>query len=239
MELLCGGMILDSKALKKRHLFLAIILGILFPIVLLISAIEVASFDKVFFMSQIEANEVVKNTGIHEDDMEMVVDEIYSFLRGTRETFDIQARLHTESPVSIFNEQDIVHMEDVRDLLNSALIVRNIGGLICLLSFVSLLKWDTRLILKGLLWGSLGFIGIVGLIGIGFVLDFDGAFTLFHELVFSNDLWIMDPKTDVLIWIVPTPFFFNLIIRILAYTMIPLLITGLTSGLVLKFKTKN
>lgn len=39
---------------------------------------------------------------------------------------------------------------------------------------------------------------------------FHRRFWIFHELIFTNDLWLLDPKTSVLINIVPEPYFIHL-----------------------------
>lgn len=223
--------------------FLSIIIGILFPLIVLITAIEWASFDKSFFMNQVEENNVVKNTGIAEADMESVVDEILSYLRGTRSDFDIKAHITekgitSSAPVSIFNEQEMTHMGDVRALLNSALTIRNIALLLFLIALVFLLKDNRRLLIKGLFYGSAISLVIILIIGGIFTLNFDGAFTLFHQLFFFNNLWIMNPNTDLLIWIVPGPFFFNLIARMVLYAVIPLGITAIGTGIILLKKKK-
>ncbi|MGL4606511.1 MAG: TIGR01906 family membrane protein [Eubacteriaceae bacterium] len=223
---------------SRVKVFLGILLGVFFPLIILVTAIEVASFDKVFFMKQIESNHVVENTKINEEDIETVIDEIYAFLRGNKEDFDIQARLLNSSErVSIFNEQEIVHMEDVRNLLDIALLFRNIAGLISLGIFIYLFKKERMILLRSFFWGSLIFLGILGIIGGYFLLDFNGAFTLFHQIAFSNNLWIMNPDTDLLIWIVPEPFFLSLINRIIIYTIVPLLLVCLSTGIYLKGKT--
>ena len=236
MDLLCGGITLN----KKTKLF-AVIIGVLFPIIILISAIEMAALDKAFFMDQVEKNNVVKNAGIYEPDMESVVNDILGYLRGERADFDIQARITvngvaSETAVSIFNEQEIIHMKDVLSLLNLALFIRNLALVLFLIAFVCLLKWNRWAIIKGLFWGSTLSLGIILIIGGFFYLNFDGAFTLFHQLVFSNDLWLMNPKTDRLIWIVPGPFFFNLIIRMVLYAILPLALTGIGTGMLFKKK---
>lgn len=225
--------------MDKKTLLFSIIIGILFPLIILISAVETASFDKAFFMRQVEENEVVKNTGIVQPDMESVVNEILSYLRGERADFDIKARTdQSGKPVSIFNEQEMVHMDDVRDLLNQALALRNLGIILFLIAFLCLLKWDPMAIIKGLFYGSV--ISLVIILGIGllFATRFDQTFTLFHQLFFSNDLWIMNPKTDLLIWIVPGPFFFNLITRMVMYAVASLSITSIGTGIVL-YKNRN
>ena len=50
-------------------------------------------------------------------------------------------------------------------------------------------------------------------------LNFDAAFTLFHKLLFRNDLWLLDPRTDVLIRICPESMFMDMGIRIAAYSL--------------------
>lgn len=226
---------------KKR--FIAIIIGILLPLIVLITAIEFASFDKNFFMNQVKENNVVKNTGIAEADMESVVDEILSYLRGTRTDFDIKAHLTekgitSSAPVSIFNEQEMVHMDDVRALLNMTLTIRNIALLIFFIASVYLLKNSKTALIKGLFYGSAIALVIILTIGGIFTFNFDGTFTLFHQLFFFNDLWLMDPNTDLLIWIVPGPFFFNLIARMVLYAVIPLALTGIGTGILLFKKNR-
>ena len=38
-------------------------------------------------------------------------------------------------------------------------------------------------------------------------IDFDGAFVFFHRALFDNDLWLLDPATDLLIRICPESMF--------------------------------
>ena len=47
---------------------------------------------------------------------------------------------------------------------------------------------------------------VVGILGI-FLVFFDYFFILFHKISFSNDLWILNPKTDYLIMMFPENFF--------------------------------
>ena len=45
--------------------------------------------------------------------------------------------------------------------------------------------------------------------------DFNKYFTIFHQIFFSNDLWLLDPGTDRLVNIFPEEFFAYTAIRIL------------------------
>ena len=38
-------------------------------------------------------------------------------------------------------------------------------------------------------------------------IDFDSLFILFHKVAFTNDLWLLNPQTDLLIRLMPIEFF--------------------------------
>lgn len=45
------------------------------------------------------------------------------------------------------------------------------------------------------------------ILGIPFLIDFSRSFVIFHEIAFSNDYWIFDPRIDPVIKILPEWFF--------------------------------
>ena len=60
---------------------------------------------------------------------------------------------------------------------------------------------------------------IVGLAGIASLFDFSALFTQLHFLSFSNDLWMLDPRSDRLIQLFPLGFFFDAAVRIAVQTV--------------------
>lgn len=50
-------------------------------------------------------------------------------------------------------------------------------------------------------------IALAGAILLMTLVDFSSAFEKFHKIFFTNDLWILDPRTDVLIQMLPQIFF--------------------------------
>ena len=72
----------------------------------------------------------------------------------------------------------------------------------------------------------------LALFGIWAAVDFGSAFTFFHHLLFTNDLWLLDPATDLLIRICPSGMFANLGLRIALRAAVillglPLLLTAI------------
>lgn len=56
--------------------------------------------------------------------------------------------------------------------------------------------------------------------GILFILiqtNFSYYWDLFHHIFFDNDLWLLDPKTDIMIQMVPQPFFYSAVTRVIVY----------------------
>ena len=55
----------------------------------------------------------------------------------------------------------------------------------------------------------------VAVIAAACVRDFSATFTLFHELIFTNKLWLFDEGTDYMIRMLPEGFFSDMAFRIL------------------------
>ena len=67
-----------------------------------------------------------------------------------------------------------------------------------------------RLFLQGAGWGLAGFFGIAVVLGIWAAVDFDGLFVAFHRVAFPQGGWVLDPRTDLLIRLMPVSFFIRL-----------------------------
>ena len=90
-----------------------------------------------------------------------------------------------------------------------------IGIIVISLIILVLIKADLLWLMPRMVCAGAGlfFLIIAALAGI-ISTDFTRYFTIFHEIFFNNDLWILDPRTDLLINIVPEPFFVDTAARI-------------------------
>ncbi len=157
------------------------------------------------------------------DDLLDVTDQMMAFLRGKREDLHVYTTMGGEYR-EFFNDREIAHMEDVRGLFIGGLWLRRIGILITLCFAALAYFWGRksaertealkRLIPKSLCIGT-GAVFAVALALIGIIsTDFSKYFIVFHKIFFNNDLWVLDPRTDMLINIVPEGFFFDTAARI-------------------------
>ena len=65
-------------------------------------------------------------------------------------------------------------------------------------------RWFSLRAMQGTLLTLLAAVTVLAVVA---VIDFDALFILFHKVAFTNDLWLLDPRTDMLIRLMPTDFF--------------------------------
>ena len=67
---------------------------------------------------------------------------------------------------------------------------------------------------------ALVFLGIIvfGALLLWGLIDFDGLFTAFHRIAFTNEGWLLDARTDLLLRLMPVDFFIALAAKILLWT---------------------
>jgi integral membrane protein (TIGR01906 family) len=136
----------------------------------------------------------------------------------------------------LFNEREIVHMEDVQKLMQAVFRVGALAGLYAALCAAGMLLWRRGAALRPLgrllLWGAgLTFGGLVLVASLSLV-DFSELFVRFHELSFRNDFWMLDPRTDYLVILFPEGFWLDVTLRIAAMTAGEAAVIGI-AGLVL------
>jgi integral membrane protein (TIGR01906 family) len=126
---------------------------------------------------------------------------------------------------AFFNERELKHMEDVRGwvrLLGSAQRVSLVYGIIFVAASLLLLRTGAvGRIGVCLVAGGVLAIAVVLLVGVIAMVDFADFWTrVFHPLFFSNDFWLLDPRTDHLIQMVPFGFWRNTAITLVLRSML-------------------
>lgn len=83
------------------------------------------------------------------------------------------------------------------------------------------------------------FFGLAGCLGVMVASDFNKYFFLFHEIFFNNDLWLLDPATDLMIRMLPEEFFADMLIRIGSIFVGMLAVLFVISAIVLCLQKMN
>lgn len=197
-------------------------------ITILITAVEIAVYaDMSFYEKEYQEYNVEQDVNMHMEDIMIVTDEMMQYLRGNRDDLLIQVPIDGTIDY-FFNEKEIAHMEDVRDLFIGGIYLRWICLAILLVSVLLLIigkvNWSFVLA-RSIEIGLVLFSVITLLLAAVVSINFTKAFTKFHEIFFSNDLWLLDPNTDRLINILPEGFFVDTAIRIgIIFTIMILII---------------
>lgn len=116
-------------------------------------------------------------------------------------------------PMALFNQREIVHLKDVKDLIHLDYTVA-LGTLVYALAFAGIsLAWHRkrywRSLARAAVWGSGITLGLMLLLALGSLFNFDQLFLQFHLLSFSNDFWQLDPARDYLIMLFPQGFWYD------------------------------
>jgi len=135
------------------------------------------------------------------------------------------------APTSVFNEREILHMNDVRGLIQGIRVIQFATlAYVLVIGAVAALIWQRggRAALSRMFLLSTAItIGIGVVAGVVTYLWFDQLFLLFHEISFHNNYWQLDPRTDHLIQMFPFEFWYN---AMLTVTLRVVLVTSVLGG---------
>ena len=204
--------------MKLLHYLLGILSAFCLIFILLITSVEaVVYWNPGYFEKEYEKYQVLDNLpAMTMEDLLDVTDEMMDYLRGEREDLHVTTTLDGQQR-EFFNAREIAHMEDVRDLFVGAIFLRRvcIGAVILSLVLLALLKARlSRVLPASLCLGTGLFFALIAALAAIISTDFTKYFVIFHHIFFDNDLWILDPRTDLLINIVPEGFFMDTAARI-------------------------
>lgn len=203
--------------MKLLHNVLGILCGFALMIILLITSIEAVTYwTPGYYEKEYAKYGVLNDVHMKMDDLLDVTDEMMAYLRGSREDLHVPTIVDGQ-PREFFNDREIAHMEDVRGLFLGGLALRRIslGLIVACVILLLLLKADIRRVLpKMICIGSALFFAVLAVLAGIISMDFNQYFIMFHHIFFNNDLWMLNPDTDLLINIVPEPFFMDTAARI-------------------------
>lgn len=201
---------------------LAIIAMFALIIALLLTSFQVAIYgdpEYKFYEKEYAKYNVTESLNMKMEDVMVVTEYMMDYLIGKEAELSIVTDVDGETQ-DFFNEQDRLHMWDVQNLFIGGLRIRT--GLLIFAVVVTIILGCRKAELKKLLPKAYTvafcvFLGILTFLGIAFTMDFTKCFTIFHEIFFTNDLWLFDSRYDYMIRMLPEGFFADMVIRILLF----------------------
>lgn len=187
---------------------------------LLLSSVDMNCFNTGFFSEQYRDLHTAEQLGMSGSDLMKATTTLLDYLRGDVESIDVSVTIDGVRQEA-FNARERAHMVDVRTLYQNAMAVRWIALGVWVASVAALILLRKKAFLddlsRGFLFVSFLFVLFLILLGIWILADFTGFWTTFHQLFFTNDLWLLNPYTDLMINLFPEAFFNHLVVRIILW----------------------
>ena len=153
---------------------------------------------------------VADYVGISPSDLDGVTNSFVDYTRGQRDDLNEQVLIKGEA-VPMFNERELSHMVDVRNLYLAGVQIAYFLAAVAVVAFTALfITHQNKTIYRVHTRVSLAFLALCVALGIYFAVDFNGFWTNVHLLLFTNNLWLLNPATDRMIRMFPLEFFLTL-----------------------------
>ncbi|MBM4447795.1 MAG: TIGR01906 family membrane protein [Chloroflexi bacterium] len=205
------------------------------PLLLLSASIGGAANSLALYHYGFDKYGVSQTTGLPDTELDKAARGLIGYFNSGDEYINLTVTKDGQT-FALFNEREVVHLKDVKGLFRLDYWIF-LGTLIYSFAFVGFVIWrkEWRQLAWGLLWGSGLTLGLVLVLGIGAVLNFDQFFLQFHLLSFTNELWQLDPSRDYLIMLFPGGFWYDATLFIATATAVGAILIG-GVGLVLSRK---
>ncbi len=203
--------------MKIVNRFLGIVFGFSLFIVLLYAALIPNALNRSFYAEQFIANESYIEAHVSEEELNRVIDHVLRYLWNEEDDMQLTITHLDQSTSLAFNERELAHMVDVKNLFNAGrnlTLVSAISGFAIAIYFIvkrRQLSYKIMSTIRNTLFIILLSFALIGLYA---VTDFYSAFTLFHQIFFTNDLWQLD-YNDLLIIMLPESLFATIAYRTL------------------------
>ncbi len=166
-----------------------------------------------------------EDTYLPEDDYLLAVRTITDYLTGRVEEFQFTFTMDDTNYLA-FNAKEQQHMADCRVLfqLCGRIAAASCTMVLLLVCLLLVRRERTAFSLLGrLIAVEILLLMVLVILAACFFTD---AFTLFHHLLFSNDLWLLNPQTDLLVRLMPTAFFTHYALLIATAVLLTLMLSA-------------
>ena len=179
------------------------------PILLFTTNIRFLASDTGYLEGGLRRHDAAQNTGIALGELDYAVGAIVRYFEDDAETLRILVFTGGEE-TTLFSEDETLHMEDVKDLMRTIFRANEVALGFVLAYVAGTVLWSGERSARDLAKQTLAAVGVgvvVGLVvGIFAIVGFESAWERMHEIIFTNDLWLLDPRTDRLIQMFPESF---------------------------------
>ena len=192
------------------------------PVFLITSNVRFLASDTGFYRHGFRSYHSDRATGVSMPELDRAASEIVRYFADDSSTLHIVVNLDGQE-TSLFNARETEHMKDVKALMRFLFRANEVSLAIVLTYVACVFLWARERSLRSLAAQAIAGVGlgfaVVVAIGAFALAGFDAAWTRFHEIVFRNDLWLLNPATDHLIQMFPEGFWQESTVIVAALTL--------------------
>lgn len=202
---------MKNKSSRLFWIFVGIVNVVaIFGLVLYVAVI-VPSFSMAWYRMQFRINNSYEALQMEAEDLHAVTRHMIRYMQGREDSLQISTIVNGQERY-FFSELEIRHMEDVRVLYHIAFIGAMISLSLLIVTTLSFIIWGRKRLktwlrcLQGV-FGAIIFLLLV--LGALIAINWHFAFDVFHEILFNNDYWQLNPRSDLMLSMMPYEFFIN------------------------------
>jgi integral membrane protein (TIGR01906 family) len=179
------------------------------PIALLTTNIRLLANAPAVYNYAFDRFNAEDSTGLSRADLDSTASALRGYFNNDEKTF---YHTVTEGGLAgpVFNARETRHMEDVKRLFSWVNLAQELSVVFVIAYVVSFFIWAREGNVRQLAAQTLMGLGVgalfVGAIGVFASFGFTAAFDRFHTVLFTNDFWQLDPRTDHLVQMFPEGF---------------------------------
>ena len=195
---------------KFNKLYLSIFSISLIYFLLFTSFYLVCFLDKEGLYKLIIANETYKELPftLSFEDIKLIATELMSYISGKMRFLETNVYINGV-PTAFYSIRSSIHMADVRNIILTLTKINYIAIFLCLISLLKSINVNGVLIELEKIYKRTVIIITTALVAILIFasVNFDAFFIRFHRILFTNDLWLLDPNEDYIICLLPEKIF--------------------------------
>ena len=163
-----------------------------------------------FYSEQYRAIGADEDTGVSLADLDEITTMLLDYLNDKRDNLDMQVEKWGQLK-PVFDERETSHMVDVKNLyaffekVMYVTLISAVGLLLYLFKKDGKAQFFTMAV-KGYKSAMVIAVILCVIFATAFTVGFNSFWTLFHKVMFTNDLWLLDPRVSTMINMYPLPF---------------------------------
>ncbi len=195
--------------MRAFRIFSTLLFILAVPAALVTTNIRLMANEPRVYRYAIDEFNAVATSGIAREELLRAGAELRAYFNNDQDEVTIRVQENGEE-TSLFSSRETVHLKDVKSRFNMANRVQEFSIIYIAIYIAAVVLWSREVSPRGLAIqvaiGSGAALALIGGIGVLGAVGFDSSWEDFHQIIFSNDFWRLNPTADHLIQMFPLAF---------------------------------